>query len=229
MKVGIIILCRYNSSRLPGKILMEIKGKPILAYILERLALSKYAKNIVIATSDQLSDDPIAEFCEGKPIKLFRGSLENVSRRFLDCAVSFDLDYAVRVNGDNLFADHNLLDAAVDLAIAGRHDFVTNVKGRTFPTGMSVEVVNTRFYKKQAAYFDAAEYLEHVTSYFYEHPDAGNFEYIYNETIKSAHGLKLAVDCEEDLNFVSLLLTKMKMPHTSYGWQDIVNLAVNEE
>lgn len=229
MKTGIIVLCRFNSSRLPGKILREIDGKPVLSYILERLQLSKHAKGIVVATSDQSSDDPIAKYCEHHSVSCYRGSLDNVSERFLECAQENQFDYATRINGDNLFADASLIDKAVDLAVEGSFDFVSNVDQRTFPTGMSVEVVQTSFYAEKFRLFSKAEFLEHVTLFFYKSPSVGKFHFFYNDDISTAHGLKLAVDCEEDLNFVSLLLQKMKKPHTQYSWEEIVSLATNEK
>jgi spore coat polysaccharide biosynthesis protein SpsF len=224
VKVGIIILCRFNSTRLPGKILKQIEGKEVLSYIIERLKLSKFAHEIIVATSSEISDDPIASFCEEHSIKFFRGSLHNVSQRFLDCALHHQLDYAVRVNGDNLFTDAELVDHAIKLITTEGFDFVSNVDRRTYPTGMSVEVVKTSFYHTMLPSFQKQEYKEHVTYYFYQHPESGNFKYFYNESLVTAQGLKLALDCEEDLNFVSLLLQKMDKPHTAYGWKEIVKL-----
>ncbi len=228
MKAGIIVLCRYSSTRLPGKILKEINGKPVLTYILERLEKSKYSDGIVIATSDSSSDDPIANYCKDRGVNCFRGSLEDVSERFLACAQQNHFDFATRVNGDNLFTDPVLVDQAIDIALEGNYDFVSNVDQRTYPTGMSVEVVKTSFYEKIISQFDALEFREHVTLWLYRHPASGNFKYFYNDSFTDAHGLKLALDCEEDLNFVSLLLQKMDKPHIEYGWQEIVKLATNE-
>ncbi|MEP5611379.1 MAG: hypothetical protein ABJP45_03985 [Cyclobacteriaceae bacterium] len=228
MKIGIIVLCRFNSSRLPGKILKEIEGKYVLTYILERLENSDYSEGVVVATSTSASDDPIAEYCQKNSINLFRGSLENVSDRFAQCAKQNDFEYAVRVNGDNLFTDARLVDQGVEIAVDGQYDFVSNVNNRTYPTGMSVEVVKTSFYLNLLDSFDSPTYREHVTSWLYEHPDSGLYKYFYNESMVAAHGLKLALDCEEDLNFVSLLLRNMDKPHTEYSWQEIVKLVANE-
>ena len=87
MKIGFVIICRYNSSRLPGKILMEINGKSILQYIIERLSLVVPENNIVVATSEEKTDNPIAEYCIKNKINVFRGSLDNVALRFLNCGI----------------------------------------------------------------------------------------------------------------------------------------------
>ncbi len=228
MKVGIIVLCRYSSSRLPGKILLNINDKPVLSYILERLKLSKYADGIVVATSNHSSDDQIKTYCQDHSTRVFRGSLDNVSQRFADCSSSNGFDYSIRINGDNLFTDPYLIDHAVELAIDGNYDFVSNVDGRTYPTGMSVEVIKTSFYEKIIEKFRLPSHSEHVTAYIYENPNIGLTRFFYNETLTRAHGLKLALDSEEDLNFVSLLINRMDKPHTDYSWEDIVKLATNE-
>lgn len=227
MKAGIVVLCRFNSSRLPGKILAEIDGKPLLTYILERLKLSKFSKQIIIATSEESSDDPIANFCTENGYKYFRGSLQNVAERFLCAAESEKLDYAVRVNGDNIFADPGIIDQAIETAISGSFDFVSNVKSRTYPTGMSVEVVKTSFYRRSLVKFNEARFIEHVTLFFYENENEGDFYFFINHGFTEAHGFKLAVDCQADLDFVSLLLRKMG-DHTKYDWKQIVELARNE-
>jgi spore coat polysaccharide biosynthesis protein SpsF len=225
MTIGIIVLCRYSSSRLPGKILKEINHKPVLEYILERLNSVTKATTIVVATSDQPSDDPIADYCESVNVNCYRGSLENVSQRFLDCSDHFQMDYAVRVNGDNLFTDPKLVDQGIELAILKSADFVTNVKDRTFPTGMSVEVVKTNFYRDQISEFSDDTFREHVTLYFYEHPEKGLIEYFYNKEFNPGKGFKLAIDSMEDFNFATQIFNRMERPHTEYDWKEIVNIA----
>ena len=228
MKAGIIVLCRFSSNRLPGKILKPIDGKPILAYILERLSHSNYAHNLVVATSNEQTDDPIAKWCQENSVRIFRGSLDNVSQRFMDCAAENQFDLAVRVNGDNIFTDSGLLDYGVQLAIQGHYDFVSNVKNRTFPTGMSIEVINTKFYSHVLPLFRSKEDFEHVTKYIYEHEEAANVSYFYNNDLKEAGGYRLALDDHEDLVRIEGILSKMKKPHDEYRWEEIVKLALNE-
>ncbi|MGI9544565.1 MAG: cytidylyltransferase domain-containing protein, partial [Cyclobacteriaceae bacterium] len=178
MKIGAIILCRYSSTRLPGKILKSISGKPILQYILERLDESSTITQIVVATSNDPSDRPIVDFCEGNGVKCYTGSLENVSQRFLEAAISFDLDYAIRVNGDNLFVDAQIIDKMSKSLEKNRYDFISNVPKRTFPIGMSVEIVRTDFYRNQLVNFAASSDYEHVTQYLYNNPDLGNYHFV---------------------------------------------------
>ena len=225
MKTGLIVLCRYNSSRLPGKILKEINGKPLLSYILERLKLSRQSDQIIVATSDQPTDDPIAEFCEKSKVAYFRGSLNNVAGRFLECAESYSLEYAIRINGDNIFTDHHIIDEMIGLAKSCNYDFVSNVEGRTFPYGMSIEILKTSFYRELYKNFDSEYFKEHVTIYLYEHPELiNNVMHFKNKTVPEASGLKLAVDSPEDFKFATKVINRMQSTHTDYGLKEITDL-----
>jgi len=222
MKFGLIVLCRYTSSRLPGKILKEIDGKSLLQHIVERLKLSS-VENIIIATSDEPSDQPIVDFCQHNNIECFRGSLLNVADRFASCCATYDLDYGIRINGDNLFVDPWTIDRMVEIARKGDYDLVTNVPGRTFPHGMSVEIVNTAFYNKSLPLFIEDQYKEHVTLYFYENPTERAFTFINNEyPIKKK--VNLAVDTPEDFKLVSKMMAATKSYTEALHLKDIVEL-----
>lgn len=226
MKTGIIVLCRYNSSRLPGKILREINGKPVLQYILDRLKLVSNAYQVVVATSTEKSDQPIVDYCLSNDVLLYRGSLDNVAQRFADCAQYYNWDYAIRINGDNMLVDGDTIVEMIKIATEHRYDFVSNVKGRTFPIGMSVEIVNVGFYQKAIVEFRDPRYFEHVTLYFYEHEDAvPNSFFFYNRSIPEAKGLKLALDTPADFRRIEGIVKQMDKDHIQYRLKDICKLA----
>ena len=229
MNIGIIVLCRFNSSRLPGKILSSINDKPLITYIIERLSISKYNANIVVATSSNETDQPIYNHCLQNKITCYRGSLENVSERFLNCAIHHGFDYAVRINGDNLFTDPSLIDNYCDLAISGGFDLISNVPNRTYPSGMSIEVVKVSFLRKAISNFDRDKYKEHVTLYFYENLTFGKFKFVENNDLPEAKGLKLAIDHLFDLNLAANLIKRMERNHIHYNWREIVNLYLKNE
>jgi len=224
MKVGVIVLCRYSSSRLPGKILKTINGKPILAYIIERLKMSQLTGDIIVATSTELSDDVISEYCAQNNINCFRGDLNNVAKRFLDCAEANQLDYAIRINGDNLWVDPSLLDNMIAIANTENYDFVSNVKNRTFPIGMSIEILNTNFYRNALKMIASDHYKEHVTLYLYDHPETANSHFVYNDKIQEAKNLKLAIDDEKDFKFAQSIINTMDKDHTHYGLNEIIKI-----
>ncbi|MEL7001347.1 MAG: NTP transferase domain-containing protein [Bacteroidota bacterium] len=222
MKFGVIVLCRYTSSRLPGKILKKIEGKPLLQHIVERLKLTSI-KNIIVATSDEPSDQPIVEFCRNNDIEYFTGSLLNVADRFARCCKKYDLDYGIRINGDNLFVDPYTIDRMVEITGQNDYDLVTNVPGRTFPHGMSVEIINTTFYLDTLPSFNEEKYKEHVTLYFYDNPTERMFTYI-NEQYPIKKKINLAVDTPEDFKIVSKMMAATKSHTEALHLQDIVEL-----
>ena len=172
MKIGIIILCRYDSNRLPGKILKKINGKPVLDYIIERLRLVDGNCQICIATSKYQSDEPLVNHCKKKGINFFRGSKNNVAKRFLDCSLKMNIDYAVRINGDNIFTDPSIITKMLNITRSNKWIFITNVLKRTFPQGISVEIIKVSHLKEKIAFFDNYE-QEHVMPYFYTNLNYG--------------------------------------------------------
>ncbi len=223
MKIGAVIICRYNSSRLPGKILKTVEGQPILYHIIKRLQ-SIPELDVVIATSNQSTDDPISEYAVSQTIPCYRGSLENVSSRFLNASLHYDFDYAIRVNGDNLFIDINTVKKCIALASNNVYDFISNVKNRTFPYGMSVEIVKIAFYRQIIKNFNTSYYNEHVTIYLYENEQCGNFHFLFNTELPKAAGLKLAIDTAEDLENARQIVKKMPEGLRAYSLSDLVNI-----
>ncbi|MFX0556030.1 cytidylyltransferase domain-containing protein [Maribacter sp. CXY002] len=218
---GIIVLCRYNSSRLPGKILKKINGKPILEYIIERLDGLKKHYPFVICTSLEKTDEPIITYCKNNNIDYYRGPLDNVALRFLDCAKKKGFDNAVRINGDNLFLDTSLILTLIEKIESKQLDFISNVKDRTYPKGMSIEIVNLKFYEKSYPLFKPED-LEHVMTYFYR-GDLDNIEYVYNPK-KMNSTVNLAIDTQEDFENAQLILDYMQENHTTYDYNDIINI-----
>lgn len=225
MKVGIILLCRYNSSRLSGKILKQINGRSVLGHILDRLNFLSHNNQIIVATSDEKSDDDIEEFCRYSNVDCYRGSLDNVADRFLSCAKYYGLDYAIRINGDNIFTPWDVLIPMIAIAKTDNYQFITNVVGRTFPKGMSIEIINTKFYADNIDKF-SSEDKEHVTLWFYKNSDVcKKYEYL-NDIIEEAKGLDLALDTQEDFENTKYIMSQMDRYPATYTFKEIIQLAI---
>ena len=221
---GIIVLCRFNSSRLPGKILREIDGKKILTFIIERLGTLSKKYPIVVCTSTEETDNPIVEYCRINGIKHFRGNLNNVAHRFLKCAKENNFEYAVRINGDNIFLDAHLIKEMIEKIESNNLDFISNVKDRTFPKGMSVEIVKTSFYEKHFTLFEKSD-LEHVMTYFYRNESERTL-FVYNpEPVGKV--LNFAIDTQEDFDNAQKIIGAMRNEHTTYNYQEIIHLHQN--
>lgn len=225
-KVGVVILSRFSSKRLPGKALLEIEGKPILKYILERVLKVVDRNNVVIATSYEHTDDAIENFSKIEGIDCYRGSLTNVSRRFFEAAKSKKFDYAIRINGDNIFVEIPLLQKVVHLSETGIYKFISNVYKRTFPKGMSVEAVKVSFYEECLPKIELDErYNEHVTLYLYKQLPDENFHFIYNHDLPEAGGIQFALDTKKDLIRVSKIISMFKKSHTNYNLKEIFKIS----
>ncbi len=221
MNIGAIILCRYNSSRLPGKILKEIRGKTILQHIVDRLGLVNGLK-IIVATSEESTDDIIEDYCDKNNIPCYRGSLQNVAERFLNAGQSQDLDYAIRINGDNLFINLENLEDMIAKVRSNPIDFYSNVRGRTFPYGMSIEILNLKFYQDLMVKINNEYYREHVTIYLYENEDIGKRKYFYNNAHPEVQGKRLAIDEKEDLQQAEKILSLLGDRYNNYTFEELI-------
>ena len=225
MKIGIIILCRYASTRLPGKILHEIHGRTVLGHIVDRLRRGCLGYPIVVATSQESSDDQIAEYCRRSCLPCFRGSLDDVAGRLLACTEHYGWDYVVRINGDNLFSDPALLHSMLAVAQTGVFDLITNVPGRTFPYGMSIEILRVSFFRYVLETLTDPHNREHVTSWLYENEQVGRRHVVTNQIYPKAAGVQLALDTEEDLTRYTAMFARMDRYPATYSFQEIVRLA----
>jgi len=222
VKIGAIIQARMSSQRLPGKVLCEVNGKPILQYLLERLESCKDLDLIVVATSRDETDDPIERFCKGYGIECFRGPLLNVAERFKEILERDKLDIFVRVSGDSPLLDPCLIEYGMDIILNGNYDIVTNVLQRTYPVGQSVEIIRTDTYCTAYELMQGKEELEHVTKYFYKNRDA--YKICNFESGKDYGGIRLAIDTKEDMNTFKGIISKMKKPHLEYKLEDILSI-----
>jgi len=204
--VGAIILARMSSTRFPGKALASVNGCSLLVNIHRRIRTQLPDLEVVVATSCHPSDDRIVDECLKHGVCHFRGALEDVSRRCLQVADTFGFDYFVRVNGDNLFGDSSVLKSALKVAKMGRYELVTNVPQRTYPKGMSVEILNTNFFQNVYATMHSEQEKEHVTSKIYENlPGIDVFQF-FNEEYPDVAGLQLAVDTKKDLELLKKII-----------------------
>lgn len=228
MTIGIVLLCRYNSSRLPGKILRDIRGRPLISHIVGRIRRAAAERPLVVATSCEKSDDVIVAYCRRAGIECFRGDLNDVAGRFLSCLEAYGWEYGVRINGDRLLLDVETLHAMLAIADTGEFDLVTNTPGQTFPYGLGVEIVRTEFYASWLDSMTENSHREHVTTWFYENPSVGR-RYVYRNTVcPEAAGLKLAIDTPEDLERALRILDRAGPAPETLNLKQVFQLATKE-
>ncbi len=223
MTLGAIVLARFDSSRLPGKGLIEVSGRPLLAYTIERLRKVPALERIILATSDRNMDDGLAAFAATSGVECFRGSAADVAGRVLRCAQAFNIDAFARVNGDSPLIDYDAITDAIRRYDGTGADVVTNVFPRSFPSGASVEIVRTKAFERAYAAMTKPGHFEHVTKFFYDNP--GAFSIINMDSKDPALTLiNLAVDTREDLERFRNLVLAMGDGHLAYAGQRLYSL-----
>lgn len=207
---GVVVFSRYNSTRLPGKALLDMGGRSLLGRILDRLRHVQRADKLIVATSDQDTDDALAAFVEAEPnVDLYRGPLDNVSGRALGCMRAFDLDVMVRICGDSPFEIPAMIDDMLARQAARGADLVTNVQDRTFPSGLSVEVIAREAYERAYALMTDPLDLEHVTRFFYQHPDDFFIENVVSQSDADLTRLNLCVDTAQDRERAAWIMAEL--------------------
>lgn len=217
-----IVQARMSSRRLPNKALHPIAGRPMLSYLIERLRRCRRLAGVALATSTMPEDDAIAGFCADLDVPCYRGPLDDVLGRFLQVVQARALASVVRISGDSPLLDPALVDGAVELFEAGGYDLVTNVAPRSFPRGQSVEVVTADALRRLDAVDVAPDEREHVTLWFYRHPERcamRNFA-----AARDMSAIKLAVDTPEDLAMIARIIAQMDRPHWQYGLEELLEL-----
>lgn len=202
MTVLAILQARVTSTRLPKKVLAPILGQPMLARQIERLRRATTLDKLVVATSDDASDDPLAAMCAAIGVPCHRGSLNDVLARFQGAASAFGpADHIVRLTGDCPLADPAVIDAVVLHHLSSGADYTANAIQPSWPDGLDVEVVKATVLQRA---FDEARLpseREHVTPYIHKHPELFRIEHVKGD--RDLSSLRWTVDESADLAFVS--------------------------
>lgn len=224
--IGCIIQARMNSTRLPGKVLMNIDEKfPALFYTVEQLKNSKLLEKIVIATSSNQEDNDIEKFCRKYNIKCFRGSLENVLDRYYQCAKEFGITTIVRIPADKPLIDPEIVDEVIQKFKENSFDCVTNFQPSTIPSGTEVEIFS--FSALETAWKNASSEFdkEHVTPYIYKNKEQFKIFNVVNK--EDLSNFRWALDYKEDLELIRKIVKKIeKRPILT---RDIINLLNKEK
>lgn len=216
-----IIQARFNSQRLPGKVLLPLDGKTILENIVERVRKSKYIDQVIVATSSSNSDDKIADLCVTKNILFYRGSLDNVLDRFYNTALKFDAKNICRITADCPLIDPNLIDQVAEAFSKGGYDYIST--GRiesTFPDGLDTEIFTFEALQKAFKEANLLSEKEHVTPYIWK--NAGIFKTFTLQNDIDFSNIRLTVDEEVDYQLMERIYSKVK----NMKWQQVVEYLI---
>lgn len=224
MRTEIFVQARMTSTRLPGKVLKPVLNRPLLGYLIERLLQVQEADSVVILTTTKSTDDPIAHFCDFHNMPYFRGPEEDVLTRYYQAALERKTDVIVRVTADCPLIDPEVIDKAISefKEANGTVDYLSNSLKRTFPRGLDVEVFSFKNLKKAYKAANKPYEREHVTPYFYQHPNDFSLKNI--ECKKNLSKYRWTVDTEDDFKLISMIIEALYPKKPKFKTKDILEL-----
>lgn len=220
-KVVAIVQARMGSTRLPGKVLMDIGGRSALARVTDRLARAEQVQQIVIATATSALDDAIVTEAERNGIAVSRGSEQDVLSRYLQAAEEFCADAIVRITSDCPLIDPGEVDRVISEALSSGADFASNCIERTYPRGLDAEVVTLEALRRADGLGERPHHREHVTPIFYERPDLFRVCSVTGDEDYTRH--RWTLDTPEDLQLIRAIYSHFADPDY-FGWREIITL-----
>ncbi len=212
-----------GSTRLPGKVLRDLAGRPMIARVLERVRRAGSVDEIIVATSDLRSDDPLADWLAASHHACFRGSEQDVLARFSGAAARTGADGIVRITADCPLIDPGVIDEVVAAFRSGHFDYASNVlPRRTFPRGLDTEIFTRTALEICAREATDASSREHVTPFIYRHPERFRLRGIEADTDFSEH--RWTVDTLEDFELIGKICTALG--EADFSWKDVLDLLV---
>lgn len=211
-----VLQARMSSTRLPGKVMRPILGEPMIARQIERLRRCETLDRLVVATSLDPSDDPLAAHVEGLGVRVFRGALDDVLGRFQGAALAFGpAAHVVRLTADCPLADPEVIDACVRLHLVSGADYTSNTLQRTYPDGLDVEAMTAAALAAAAAEAEAPFEREHVTPFLYRRPE--RFRLAQLTQRRDLSDRRWTVDTAEDLLFVERVFAAFAAVGPEFG------------
>ena len=209
-----------GSTRLPGKVLLPIHGRPLLDRLLDRLELVASPHTTIVATTTLREDDNIERLCSARGVSVFRGSADDVLDRYQGAAAHCGATQVARVTGDCPIIDPRIVDRVIELFRTGC-DYASNTLERTFPRGLDVEVFTRRALDEAAAEAREPYEREHVTPFLYRRPERFKLCNLANERDEGAE--RWTVDTREDFELVSKIVGALESVER-FGLEDIRHL-----
>ena len=221
-KIVATVECRMTSSRLPGKVLMKADGKPMLRILVERLSKVEQLDAIVLATTTNKTDDPIAELAKSLGVRCHRGSEDDVLRRVLDAARSADADVIVEITGDCPLLDPQITSQVIDLYRLNDCDYASNLDPVSFPIGMDAQVFSTRLLSIADEEGNTQEDREHVSLFIRKQPE--RFRKLHLPAPPELHwpDLGLTLDEKEDYELLKTIHESLVSDNPDYSCLDIL-------
>ena len=221
MAILAIVQARMSSSRLPGKVLMDIEGIPMIGRQIERIRKADLISEVIVATSVHASDDPLVDYLESIDVKVQRGPLDDVLQRFIEVLDRAQAEDFVRLTADCPLADPDIIDEAIEMYFESNCDYVSNTLIRTYPRGLDVEIAKSKVLREIAKNnFDQMS-REHVTYGIYTQPEVYSLGNLAQSRSQERH--RWTVDNVEDMHFVKNVYQHFLSKNIDFSQQDILD------
>ena len=220
-----IIQARMGSTRLPGKVMMDLCGFPVIEHVVNRLNQSRLIDKIIIATSVDSNNQPIIDFCKKNDVSYFVGNEEDVLDRYYKTALdnnAEDEDIIIRITSDCPLIDACVVDKVIEEHISNNNDYTSNVLECSYPDGLDCEVFNFSVLKETWINSNLSSQREHVTLYIRDNPNKFKLGNVKNEVDLS--DFRWTLDEKEDFIFINEVYKNLYTKDSFFTMNDVVNL-----
>jgi len=224
MKTVATIEARMTSSRLPGKVIMKVKKKMLLVYLVERLKKVKEIEEIILCTTKNKTDDILVEQAKILNIKFFRGSENNVLSRVVNAVKKFKADTIVQITADCPIIDYKIIKQAISIYNKNKYDCVSNSFVRSFPDGMDVSVVNSKSLIKTNTLSKKKKHKEHVTLFIRENPKIFKIKNLIATKKNYWPELGVTLDEKKDYLLIKKIINYFYYKKYFFGYSEIIKL-----
>ena len=225
MAIYAIIQARMGSTRLPGKVLMDLSGKPVLEHVIDRLQQSQYINQIIVATSDNEGNEEILNLCDLKNVLCFKGSEDDVLDRFYQACIHFNVkqdDVLIRITADCPLIDYEIVDKTIKLHLDENNDYTSNTMPCTYPDGLDCEIFSFEILTKAWKNANLSSEREHVTLYIRNHPEIFKLGGLTNDVDYSE--LRWTLDEKEDFILINEIYENLYASNEFFKMEDIIKL-----
>ena len=215
----VILQARMSSNRLPGKVMKEINGMPMIYWQIQRILRSKAVDDLIVATSTDVTDDVLAGYLQGISVKVFRGNLNDVLSRYLEASLPYPHGGLIRLTGDCPLVMPDLIDQMVKEFYSLDADYLSNTLKPTYPDGLDIEIIKKGVLNRLVAFSLNQREKEHVTFGIYTRPEI--FKCINYENLRDCSSQRWTVDYQEDFDFVQKIFSRFRGQESEFTYEDV--------
>ena len=218
----VVLQARMSSTRLPGKVMAQINGHPMIYWEISRISKAKLVNKIVVAISDQSSDDTLADYLDSIHQEYVRGSLDNVLSRYVKAEEIYNPSAIIRLTADCPLVMPELIDEYLEIFHKEDFEYLSNTIELSYPDGLDIEIIAPCVFKKLLEFSLSKEEKEHVTLGIYSRKDKFRTYNVSNKTNISQ--FRWTVDTSDDLAFIKSIYAHFESKEINFTFEDVLKL-----